>query len=278
MWIKNSIVVLVIFISMASSAATKMTESINPYASKISLSQGVSAVLSFDGGHASVIIDHNKTSARQKLINNYYSIPDYARDIWVGDFNFDGFEDIAITSHVNRSTNEPAYALFTWEQSLNQLIPILFDRPIYNFEYQIKDKLIKSSYQHYQFWTEDSYRFVRKQAYLFQRTQLIISNLWHTVQYTPQGYVFQRGISIDGELSHNQAIIKRSIISTLASIYTRPSPNAHIAYTLTRGDEVSMIDFKQDANHFNWVRVEFKVNKQVVSGWLLLSNLVDDDH
>ncbi|MCK5726843.1 MAG: hypothetical protein KAH22_08475 [Thiotrichaceae bacterium] len=257
----------------ASSAAPKTEPLIIAEFNKINIGSGAIAALSIEKGQALTKITVNSQPPRQQiLIKNYNNTPDYARDIWVADFDFDGYQDIALTSHIDKHNNEPVYRLFTWKPNTKRLVPILFPSPIYNLEHLPKEKIVRSSYLFNKLWTEDSYRFISKQTYLYQRARLVSPNIWHIEQYDIEGNILRHGVSLDAVL--NNTTIQCNIITVAAPLYTAPNPTAPIAHTLTMGDQVTLIDFKQNTNNFDWMSVESTVGDQVIHGWVLLSNLL----
>lgn len=204
------------------------------------------------------------------LINNINSIPEYARDIWTEDFNFDGFKDIAITTSIDAFSHDQTYTVFSWENGLKQFIPISFKASLSNIEVLPRRREIRSSYQAGDFWTEDSYRFNNKIPYLYSKSELIINNVWHTTIYNPQGQPIRSLVSNDGRTDRPPQPVLLTVSSDSTPLYSQPIPSSILSQQLSRGDRVTILDFKRGLGRLNWVNVR----SRQLHGWILLSNLL----
>ena len=204
------------------------------------------------------------------LMNGVNRIPEYARDIWIEDFNFDGFNDIAITTSIDAYSSDQNYTVYSWENGLKQFIPMNFRASLSNIEVLPRKQQIRSSYQSGDFWTEDSYRFNNKVPYLYSKSALILNNVWHTTIYNPQGHQIRSLVSSDGRTDSPPQPVLLTVNSTSAPLYSHPLPSSILAKQLRKGDKVTILDFKRGMGHLNWVNIRSKQ----LHGWILLSNLL----
>ena len=228
---------------------------------------------------ATVSIQNNKIIAKLQngklltLVNNVNNIPEYARDIWIQDFNFDGFQDIAVTTRVNPVSNDQNYTIFTWENRLKHFIPLHFANGLSNLEIAPHKKQVTSSYQSNDFWTEDTYRYSNKQPYLYSKSILVASDIWHTTVYSPDHRIIRSLVSNDGEVTRPPHPVLIKVRNTVP-LYQQPLPSTKLPLSLQQGNVVTIVDFKRGRGRFYWVSVRANINNAVLKGWTLLSNLV----
>ncbi len=233
----------------------------------LTLTDNTSALISISKNQVVAQLSNGKVHT---LINNINSIPEYARDIWIEDFNFDGFKDIAITTSIDAFSHDQAYTVFSWENGLKQFITIPFKASLSNIELLSRRREIRSSYQSGDFWTEDSYRFINKTPYLYSKSELIINNVWHITIYNPQGQPVRSLVSRDGRTDRPPQPVLLTVSSNGAPLYRQPVPSSILPHQLNRGDRVTILDFKRGVGRLNWVNVR----SRQLHGWILLSNLL----
>ena len=250
-----------------------------PCFSAIAHNNGIPLRLS-DNTQALITILHNNVVAQLSngvtltLINDINKVPEYARDIWVEDFNFDGFKDIAVTTSIDAFSNDQIYTVFTWEKGLKQFIPIQFKSSLSNLEVLPRKREVRSSYQSGDFWTEDSYRFNNYIPYLYSKSELIINNVWHTTIYSIQGQPIRSLVSSDGRTDRPPQPVLLTVSSQVAPLYKSPVPSSLLPQQLNQGDTVTVLDFKRGIGRLNWVNIRSNHNNHILQGWILLSNLL----
>lgn len=241
-----------------------------PHGVSINLPNKTQAQLSFVQNNVIAQLSNGK---KLVLVNNISRIPEYARDIWAEDFNFDGIRDVAITTNLDPHTHDQIYSVFIWENGLKQFVPLNFRGGLSNIEVLANRREVRSSYQSGDYWTEDTHRFNQKQPFLYSKSQLIINNIWHTTIYSPQGSPIRSLVSNDGRVDHPPKPVLLTVSSNTAALYRHPQPTSMLPNQLNRGDRVTVLDFKQGSGRLNWVNVRAQKNNQLVQGWVLLSNL-----
>lgn len=239
---------------------------------RIALANRTQANISIVDNNVIAQLSNNKTMI---LVSGMNSIPKYARDIWGYDFNFDGYKDLAITTSIDSFTNDQKYTIFTWKNSLKSFAPIGFHQELSNIEVLPASREVRSSYQSGHFWTEDTYKFIAKKPYLFSKSELITTNVWHTIIYNPQGSSIRSLVSTDGRVSNPPHPVLLTVSTSIAPIYSAPIPSSILPIQLSRGDIVTVLDFKRTSGQLNWVSIQSTNHQQkVVKGWVLLSNFL----
>jgi len=236
----------------------------------LSLADRTRATVFIQGNNVVVKLQNGNTHV---LVNNINNVPEYAQDIWIQDFNFDGFQDIAVTTEVNTRSNDQSYTIFTWENRLKQFIPLHYPGGLSNLEIEPHHKQVISSYQTGDLWTENTYRYTNKQPYLYSKSVLIASNIWHTTVYNPQHQVIRSLVSNNGKVNRPPNPVLLTVRSDHVPLYAQPLPSTRLPIDLKRGNVLTIVDFKRGPRHFHWVNVRANVNNLVLQGWTLLSNL-----
>ncbi len=247
----------------------------------VALPDGNSITLTLaDKTRANISIQGNNVIAQLQngntlvLVDKINHIPEYARDIWVEDFNFDGFQDIAITTQINQSSHEQLYTIFSWENSLKHFIPLHFAGSLSNLEIEPRSQQIRSSYQTGDFWTEDTYRFINKQPFLYSKSVLVASNIWHTTVYNQQQHIVRSLVSDSGKVNRPPHPVLLTVRNNNVPLYQQPLPSTKLPVNLKQGNVITIIDFKRGPGQFYWVNIRANMNNQMIQGWTLLSNLV----
>lgn len=231
----------------------------------------IRATISIDGSNAIAATPNNTP---QILVKNISSVPQYARDLWIDDFNFDGLLDVAITTHIDVSNQDQFYSIFTWEAGLQQFIPLTFGNQLSNLEIDSRRKEVRSSYKARGFWTEDTYRFGnRKQPYLYSRSELLSIDVWHTSTFNTKGQEIRSLVSMDGRLDSPPQPVTLKVSANRAPLYAEPLPSTRLPIDLSRGSSVTLVDFKHDSDNFHWVYIRSNQNNQPIQGWVQLSSL-----
>ena len=233
-----------------------------------------------DKTHATIKMQDNNVIAQLQngthfvLVNNLNNIPEYARDIWIADFDFDGHQDVAITTEVDPVSNDQFYTIFAWEASLRQFVPEHFVGGLSNLEIDPQSKQIRSSYQDGDFWTEDTYRFINQQPFLYSKSVLVASNFWYTTIYSAQGQVIRSLVSNSGKTNSPPEPVLLVVSDETVPLYRQPLPSTRLNEQLARGTVVTVIDFKRGPGRFYWVNIRANLHNKILQGWTLLSNLV----
>ncbi len=237
----------------------------------LTLSDKTQANISIQGSNVIAQLQNGNTLV---LVNNFSNIPEYARDIWIEDFNFDGYQDIAVTTQIDPVSNDQFYTIFSWESSLKHFIPMHFSGNLSNLEIEPRSQQIRSSYQSGDFWTEDTYRFANKQPFLFSTSVLVASNIWHTTVYDQQHRITRSLVSNSGKVNRPPHPVLLTVGNDNVPLYRQPLPSTQLSVNLKRGNVITIIDFKRGPGRFYWVNIRANMNNQMVQGWTLLSNLI----
>lgn len=235
------------------------------------LSPGLTATFFYSNDQLVARLSNNKQIV---LANHTHTIPAYARDIWIADFNYDGKQDIAFTSGFDSSSSDQLYTIMTWDQGLTEFIPLYFQEKLTNLEIFPERREVRSSYQSGKFWVEDTYRFQHGRPYLYSKSQLIENTIWHTIVYNPNGQIIRSLVSKDGLVERPPYPVLLSVNTPTAPIYQQPVPSTQLPLNLKQGDIVSVLDFKTGRGELEWVNISANIDQHVVQGWTLLSNLV----
>jgi hypothetical protein len=229
----------------------------------------------------SVSIEQNKVIAlnmqthNQMMLQNLDSIPDYARDLWLEDFNFDGMQDIAITTSSDTDGMNQAYTIFTWNPAVQNFTSLPFSATLSNIERIKKKKELRSSYKSGGFWREDSYRFNRQHIpYLYSRAELLAIDAWYTEIYSatqPQKMI-NHFISTSGRGNYPNQYVFGHIIAENTPLYTAPLPSTLNNIFLNRGTKVKLIDFKKNQQGLNWLYIR-TYSRNPIEGWTPLMNI-----
>ncbi|MEE9351117.1 MAG: hypothetical protein V3U78_02560 [Thiotrichaceae bacterium] len=237
----------------------------------LTLADNTQVTISIKNNHVVALLHNN---SEQVLINNFMSIPEYARDIWITDFDFDGRQDVAITHHVDPASHDQFYTIFTWEHSLKHFVPHHFSGGLSNLEVEPARKQIRSSYQAGEFWTEDTYRFINKQPFLYSKSVLVASNLWHTTVYNQQHQILRSLVSNNGKVDRPPHPVILTVRNNTVPLYGQPLPSTRLKEQLNHGSVITIVDFKRGSGQLYWVNIRTNLNNKILQGWTLLSNLV----
>jgi len=221
------------------------------------------------------VIALNMQTHNQVMLQNIDMIPDYARDLWLEDFNFDGMQDIAITTSSDTDGMNQAYTIFTWTPATQNFTPLPFTATLSNIERISKKKELRSSYKSEGFWHEDSYRFNQQHMpYLYSRAVLLAIDAWYTEIYSatqPQKMV-NHFISTSGRGSYPNQYAFGHIIAKNTPLYNAPLPSTIRSTFLNRGTKVKLIDFKKNQHGLNWLYVR-TYSRNPIEGWTPLRNV-----
>ncbi len=221
------------------------------------------------------VIALNMKTHNQMMLQNIDTIPDYARDLWLEDFNFDGMQDIAITTSSDTDGMNQAYTIFTWNPTLQNFIPLPFSAILSNIERISKKKELRSSYKSDGFWREDSYRFNQQHVpYLYSRAELLAIDAWYTEIYsaTQPQQMINHFISTSGRGSYPNQYVFGHIIAKNTPLYDAPLPSTLKHIFLNIGTKVKLIDFKKNQHGLNWLYIR-TYTKNPIEGWTPLMNV-----
>ncbi len=123
----------------------------------------------------------------QVLIPDRSIIPEHIHDIWIADFNFDQFNDIAIEIDDTADGLHEIYVIFIWDESYQRLLPLTQLGSISNPELNIQSQILSTSALHGKYWIENHYKFTQGKAYLAAQSTMVSFNLWHRRNFDAQG-------------------------------------------------------------------------------------------
>jgi hypothetical protein len=214
----------------------------------------------------------NKKNIIQTLIPDISSLPNYAQDIWTEDFNFDGSDDIAIATDVDKTGLDLQYQIFKWDAATQTFKPLVFSDALSNIE-TLKDRReLRSSFKSGNFWTEVTFRFIDGQPYRYVKSDLIAIDVWHTTVFDLVGHPIKSLISKDGRIEGPPRPVTFPIASEQAWLFNQPAPSARSNLSLHRGNIVTLLDFKLGSGNLQWVLVRFN-GKNTLEKWIQISDL-----
>lgn len=219
------------------------------------------------------VIALNMQTHAQVMLQNLDSIPDYARDLWLEDFNFDGIQDIAITTSADTDGLNQAYTIFTWNPTTQNFSPLLFADILSNIERISHKKALRSSYKSGKFWREDSYRFnAQHQPYLYSRSDLLAIDAWYTEIYSSTQQIINRFMSTSGRGNYPNQYVFGHIAVEKTPLYNAPLPSTLNNVVLNIGTKIKILDFKKNQNGLHWLYIRTYARKPI-EGWIPLDNV-----
>lgn len=240
---------------------------------------GIQRFSPFPGFTTTVTTENNQIVATtngipQVLVKNVSVIPEYAQEIWIEDYNFDKHEEIAITTSIDKTSEDALYHIFRWNPLANRFDRMNFPAKLGNLEI-VKDRQeLRSSYLSGKYWTEDTYRFINNRPYLYSRSDLIAIDIWHTVIFDPSLRTIRSIVSEDGRIEKPPVPVISRIKVPVANLYQSPVPSSITGEVFTADEIVTILDFKISMNNsLSWVLIRTEIGNTSVQGWTLLDNL-----
>lgn len=207
---------------------------------------------------------------QQTLINDVGRIPDHVYDIWLDDFNFDGYTDIAIATGESIDGLAEIYTLFCWRPDLGRVAPLSGLATISNPELIATHRELRSASRTGKHWSETSYRFTHGRPYVYSKSVMLSNQIWHTSTYTEQGQKVVSLISSDGATKSAPQPIVKPIHTEQAWLYLQPLPSSKTQEYLLRNVQVTILDYHE--GRLDWVLIRTH-GQHPVERWTLLSNL-----
>lgn len=233
----------------------------------------------FPGFTTTIAVENNQIIATtngnsQVLVKNISVIPDYALEIWIDDYNFDKHEEIAITTSIDKTSEDALYHIFRWNPLADRFDRMTFPAKLGNLEI-VKDRQeLRSSYLSGKYWTEDTYRFLNDRPYLYSRSDLIAIDIWHTMIFDPSLRMIRSIVSEDGRIEKPPVPVISRIKVPVANLYQEPVPSTITGEVFTADEIVTILDFKISMNDsLSWVLIRTEIGNTSVQGWTLLENL-----
>lgn len=219
------------------------------------------------------VIAQNLQTKNQITLQNIDAIPQYARDLWLDDFNFDGMQDIAITTRADKDGLSQAYTIFTWDVVNKKFTPLPFTATLSNIERMSQKQQLRSSYKAPDFWREDTYRFDQQHMpYLYSRAELLAIDAWYTEIYNKKQHIINRFISTSGRGNYpNQYVFGQTLIEE-TPLYNAPLPSTLSDTFLKLGTKVKLIDFKKNQLGLHWLYIR-TYTRNPIEGWTPLNNI-----
>ena len=219
------------------------------------------------------VVAKNTHTQQRTTLANISKLPAYARDLWVEDFNFDGMQDIAISTGTNDGGLNQVYSIFTWNIATQSLEPLALGAPLSNIEKISYNKELRSSYKAGEFWREDSYRFNRNTAYLHSRADLISIGVWYTELFDKNHKLTSSFLSKKGRNKRPKTPLIGHISIENTAIHSKPVLSSFDDIYLSKGQPVQLLDFKKNQDGIHWFYIRANIDNPPLEGWIPLNNL-----
>ncbi len=179
------------------------------------------------------------------------------------DYNMDGYEDFAVDTSYGYGGLVIYSTIFAFDPASGRFFKML-EAP--NVEPDAKSGELlswqKSGPQN--FWTY--YRFEAGKPYKFKRVVNLGYDLELVEIFDKTGKKTRRLIADLNEQGKNTKPAKRKITVEKAILYSGPDDQSRSRAYLIRGDEIEMLDVKDD--NPEWLKISFKGKKQTIIRWI----------
>lgn len=182
--------------------------------------------------------------------------------ILIDDFNFDGFNDIAVATSVGYMGVNVFYDLYLYRDSKMAFEKSLTE--VCNVEVDLGKQLLKSGMKSGPHYIVRLYRVSSGNLYLDEETEDKMGGVYRSTRYSSDGKSL--GSSIKDEQGNPASV---AILSDRAKLYDKPDDASVTKMYLIKGDKVLLLDSALDGS---WFLIQFN-GKTVIRKWLKADDL-----
>ena len=192
----------------------------------------------------------------------------------VGDFNFDGLQDVAIRNGNGYGGVNLYYQVYLWNKAQQQFQAL--DEAVSNPALDVKTQELQSAYRDGPKWYSTTYRVAKGQLYPAVETQMVgTDGAWEYDEFkNPAGKVI--GHKVVGESgspaqkAEDAPNASAVIIADKAPLHDKPQASAQTKMYVIKGDKVTLLDWKAgDDGDFGagWFLARYE-GKKTLEKWI----------
>ena len=192
----------------------------------------------------------------------------------VGDFNFDGLQDVAILNGNGYGGVNLYYQVYCWDKAKQQFQAL--DEAVSNPALDVKTQELQSAYRDGPKWYSTTYRVAKGQLYPAVETQMVgTDGAWEYDEFkNPAGKVI--GHKVVGESgspaqkAEDAPNASAVIIADKAPLHDKPQASAQTKMYVIKGDKVTLLDWKAgDDGDFGagWFLARYE-GKKTLEKWI----------
>ncbi len=276
--LRNIIFLSCSFLFSSTAIAGQMQETkfdwAKPQSFKIEVSKGNVFDLNFSDNLFKIAVSKQKL---QILIDNTKPDNDFVGTglVRVGDFNFDGYNDIAIDTGIGYGGVNVFSRVFFWQPSNGQPNEGQFSQglDISNFGLNAAKKELTSDYKSGPFHYQDSYRFDAQGVYKYK--EIISPGPVEVVSFFNRAGKRIKRVLVDPSRENQDNYSPATLsIAEKTYLYSKPVEDGKTKAYLIKGDKVEMLDVSEYP--YQWYKIRYKGKKTLVR-WIK-TNAVDDGY
>lgn len=192
----------------------------------------------------------------------------------VGDFNFDGWQDVAVLNGNGYGGVNLFYQVFLWDKAKQQLHA--FDEAVSNPSLDAKNQELNTASRDGPAWSSTTYRVVKGQLYAAVESKMVgTDGAWEYYEFkNPAGKVI--GHKVLGESGSPEQKAEDApnasavIVVDKAMLHDKPQASAQTKMYVIKGDKVTLLDWKAgDDGDFGagWFLVRYE-GKKTLEKWV----------
>ena len=192
----------------------------------------------------------------------------------MGDFNFDGWQDVAILNGNGYGGVNLYYQVYCWDKAKQQFQAL--DEAVSNPALDVKTQELQSAYRDGPKWYSTTYRVAKGQLYPAVETQMVgTDGAWEYDEFkNPAGKVIGHKVVAESGSSAQKAEdapnASAVIIADKAPLHDKPQASAQTKMYVIKGDKVTLLDWKAgDDGDFwgGWFLARYE-GKKTLEKWI----------
>ena len=186
------------------------------------------------------------------------------------DFNFDGAGDVAVLDGVGYGGVNLFYRLYLWDKAAGKFQET--DETISNPTLTAATKTLSTEQRSGPRWYSTDYRFHKGQPYVWSEGVMVGSDgdLYFVKIHNVAGKVIKQVVAEAQDAASVDAktvAATRKITVSKAVLYDKPDTANKTKMYLIKGDNVTLLDYRENDDGSEWFLVRFK-GKKVVEKWV----------
>lgn len=186
------------------------------------------------------------------------------------DFNFDGQGDVAMLDGVGYGGVNLFYRLYLWDKAAGKFQE--YQDTISNPTLTRETKTLSTGQRSGPRWYTTDYRFSNGKPYVWSEGAMVgaESGLYFVKLYNSAGKIIKKVVAETEDASDvdaKTASATRKVAVDKAVLYTKPDAAAKLNMYLVKGDEVTLLDYKENDDGSEWFLIRFK-GKKPLERWV----------
>jgi hypothetical protein len=200
------------------------------------------------------------------LVPNPDEIP-HGGEVLTGDWNFDGYTDIAVPTDSGYGGVNYFYDLYTFVPSKSRFVPLEFPGgdQLCNPELRAQTRTIETDCKSGPKYESQDFRFIKGRPYTYRSAEMVILNDFDSDQYlvyavstfNPTGKLVRSSISDD---PHREEAPLRYVPVPRADLYDAPREDARTDRYIVRGDAVRILEVLE-TDSGQWLKIAYRSRK-----------------